>query len=131
MVASFSWASCALAGFAWLVVRNMRTQVESMTTLYIAGPMSGLPEFNYPAFHSAAEELRQLGFEVVSPAELHDGDTSRPWDFYMRASIAALVGCDGVALLPDWRKSRGARLEVSIADALKMPVRLVELWRPM
>ena len=100
-----------------------------MKRIYIAGPMTGLPEFNYPAFHAAAADLRALGYQVVSPAELHDGDTTQPWDFYVRAGIVALVGCDAVALLPDWHLSRGARLEVSIADALGMPVRVVEAWR--
>ena len=42
-----------------------------MPSIYIAGPMTGYAELNYPAFHSAAETLRRMGFEVVSPAELN------------------------------------------------------------
>jgi hypothetical protein len=40
-----------------------------MTRAYIAGPMTGLPEFNFPAFHAAAASLRARGFEVENPAQ--------------------------------------------------------------
>ena len=40
-----------------------------MTRVYIAGPMTGLPDFNYPAFNAAAAKLRALGLEVLNPAE--------------------------------------------------------------
>lgn len=92
-----------------------------MTRVYIAGPMSGIPEFNFPAFHAAAADLRESGHEVVSPAELHD-HTDRPWQFYMRSALAAMLTCDEVVLLPGWTASRGARLEVQIAEALGMPI---------
>ena len=38
-------------------------------TIYVSGPMSGLPDLNFPAFHAAAAELRALGHTVVNPAE--------------------------------------------------------------
>lgn len=40
-----------------------------MKRIYIAGPMSGLPEFNYPAFNRAAAVLRAQGHHVENPAE--------------------------------------------------------------
>lgn len=39
-----------------------------MTRLYVAGPMSGLPDHNYPAFREAATRLRDLGYQWVSEA---------------------------------------------------------------
>ena len=41
--------------------------------VYIAGPMSGYEEFNFPAFNKAEELLRKsYGYEhVVNPAKLH------------------------------------------------------------
>ena len=39
-----------------------------MKRIYVAGPMSGLPAFNFPAFHEAAADLRACGFDVVNPA---------------------------------------------------------------
>lgn len=88
-------------------------------TLYLAGPMSSLPDFNFPAFHEAARQLRAAGYEVVTTAECCD-DTSQPWDYYMRRAIKALVDCDAVALLYGWDASRGARLELHIAQGLGM-----------
>ena len=48
-----------------------------MLMLYIAGPMSSFPRFNYPAFHEAATALRQAdhtgadvatgGFRLFAP----------------------------------------------------------------
>ena len=40
-----------------------------MKRIYLSGPMSGLPELNFPAFHAEAARLRALGFEVVNPAD--------------------------------------------------------------
>lgn len=90
--------------------------------IYLAGPMTGYPEFNYPAFRTATAFLRRQGHEVVCPTELHDGDTSRPWDYYVRCAIGGLIRCDTIALLPGWETSRGARLEHTIAEALDMVV---------
>lgn len=93
-----------------------------MTVVYIAGPMTGIPEFNYPAFHAAAKLLRAVGYTVVSPAEIHGNDTERPWEDYLRRDLVALMSCDALALLPGWSGSRGARLEKHVADELGMPI---------
>lgn len=88
---------------------------------YIAGPMSGLPDLNFPAFHAAAARLRRAGFDVVNPAEVSP-DTAMPWSDCMRRDIAELVKCDGIVLLPGWESSRGARLEHFIGTQLGLRV---------
>lgn len=85
---------------------------------YIAGPMTGLPDFNYPAFAAAAAKLRAHGLEVLSPHEIDDSSTGKPWDWYMRRGLAQLVQCDRIVLLPGWENSRGARLEQKVAHEL-------------
>ncbi len=39
--------------------------------LYLAGPMRGIPGFNFPKFDEVAATLRFIGHTVFSPAE-HD-----------------------------------------------------------
>jgi hypothetical protein len=93
--------------------------------LYLAGPMSDLPYFNYPAFKKAAEALRALGHEVINPAELDEPDqdsVSVPWADYIRRDLRYLLECEAVAVLPGWRDSKGASLEVYVAESLGMEI---------
>ncbi len=90
--------------------------------LYIAGPMTGLPEFNFPAFNAAEAALQAVGYETRNPARHGAGEVGLEWADYMRRDIPDLLDCEGVALLNGWQKSRGARLEVDIATVLEMPI---------
>jgi len=89
---------------------------------YIAGPMTAMPEWNFPAFHEAALRLRLLGHEVVNPADNDNGDTSHPREHYMRQDIGHVLSVEGVAVLPGWQRSRGAKLEVLLAIELGLPI---------
>lgn len=96
--------------------------------LYVAGPMTGLPEFNYPAFFAASERLEAAGFKTLNPARDEGRDGCTEWLHFMRASLRDIADCDGIATLPDWESSRGARLEVDLAQQLGLPVMPVEAW---
>lgn len=87
--------------------------------IYVAGPMTGLPDLNFPAFARATARLRAAGHTVVSPAEVNP-DHSMPWAECMRRDIIELCTCEAIAVLPGWENSRGAKLEVQIAVALGM-----------
>ena len=95
--------------------------------LYLAGPMSGIEDYNYPAFNTAATYLRTLGYTVLNPAEncLPDGS---PWEAFMRDALAKLIRADGVAYLPGSESSKGARIETALAMSLGWPVEPVERW---
>lgn len=95
--------------------------------IYISGPMSGLPDHNFPAFNIAAVLLRRAGYEVLNPAEL-EVDERWGWEMYLRRDIVELMKCDSVALLRNWEFSQGAALEVHIARQLRMPCYPVEVW---
>lgn len=89
--------------------------------IYISGPMSGLQDLNFPAFHAAAAELRARRYEVVNPAEINP-DSLMSWAQCMRADIKALCDCDALALLPGWERSKGAHLELHLAHRLEMRI---------
>lgn len=90
--------------------------------IYLAGPMTGYREFNYPAFNAAAAQLRAMGFDVANPAE-NPAPSLPTWENYMRAALTQMLTCQGVVLLPDWQDSDGALLEVDVALRLAIPVR--------
>lgn len=90
-----------------------------MKHIYIAGPMTGLPDFNYPAFHAEAARLRALGYHVENPAENPEQET---WSGYMRQALRQMLTCDCVALLPGWANSKGATLERYTAQMVGIEV---------
>ncbi len=80
--------------------------------IYIAGPMSGLPKFNHPAFFAAEEYLHDHGAKVMNPAVLPVGFAHHE---YMQIAIPILQTCEAVAFLPGWQLSKGARMEFTRA----------------
>lgn len=93
--------------------------------VYVSGPMTGLPEFNFPAFHEAARRLRERGYDAVNPAEIN-AETGGDWHDYLKADIKALCDCDALALLPGWMNSKGAHLELHIAHRLGLKIGTVD-----
>lgn len=95
--------------------------------LYIAGPMTGLPDFNYPAFFEAEKRLQAVGYEVENPAR-NEPEGTASWLAFMRLSLRQISTVDGIALLPGWIGSKGARIEHKLAVGLGLEVHSVEAW---
>lgn len=89
--------------------------------IFICGPMTGYPEFNFPAFHEAAIRLTRLGHEVENPAATGIVE-GYEWSDYLRSSLAQLVKCEAVYVLPGWAGSKGANLELTVAEGLDMMI---------
>ena len=106
------------------------------TRAYLAGPMSGIPGYNFPAFRAAAEDLREQGFDVLSPVEMdeEDGldpaallDDSLSLDQYkdlLSRDIDRIVkdGIEVIVVLPGWEGSGGANVEVAFGRAAGLPI---------
>lgn len=110
--------------------------------LYLAGPMTGIPQFNYPKFDRVAARLREQGHEVVSPAEMDSPETraislaspdgnlqtiithGETWGDFLSRDVKLLAdgGFDAIAVLDGWEDSRGARLEVFVARLIGLPI---------
>jgi hypothetical protein len=90
--------------------------------VYIAGPMTGMPEYNHPAFFAAEDQLRSMGYSPINPARQFSRGVELPYEVYLRTAIQMVIISDAICLLPGWRRSKGAQLERHIADALGMEV---------
>lgn len=104
--------------------------------IYLAGPMSGIPQFNAPAFIYAAADLRGHGYDVVSPYEVDvehgigeairestDGDvaqltakTGETWGTLLARDVKIIAdgGITDIVCLPGWEQSKGVKLEVFV-----------------
>lgn len=103
------------------VVPGVTPACARINRIYLAGPMTGFEDFNFPAFNKMAAELRARGYAVENPAE-HGVVDGADWADYMAYDLTRLGLCGQVAVLPGWENSKGARLEVHIARELGMKV---------
>lgn len=110
--------------------------------IYLAGPMRGLPEFNFPAFDKDARRIEALGHEVFNPADrdrsvgfstkgMTGNEDLAKEGFSLREALHAdtewiSLHAEAIALLPGWEKSSGVAAEVALARALGLPVVLAE-----
>lgn len=95
----------------------------SNPTIYIAGPISGIAGENKEAFYNAARALKNQGFFVRNPHEFcHDIPLASDWHIYMRRCLTQLADCTDIILLPGWKHSTGANLELKIAESLGMNI---------
>ena len=111
--------------------------------IYLAGPMRGIPEFNFPAFYRGAAQLERAGHIVFNPAakdnekfgtDISEGNLEGREDvaasqhgFSLREALGADLAwicahADAIALLPGWRNSTGATAEHATAVALGLKV---------
>jgi hypothetical protein len=92
--------------------------------VYIAGPMTNLPDLNLRAFFDAEAALLAAGYEVLNPAR----NDCAGWLPCMRAALRQIAECDGLALLDGWEKSIGASIERNLVSSLNLPVKTLDEW---
>jgi hypothetical protein len=102
---------------------------------YLAGPMSGHPQFNYPLFDSVSAALRERGLDITSPAEMdidevreaamknmtgkmdeNNAVSGETWGDFLARDVKLIADeLNAIILLPEWETSKGARLEAFVA----------------
>ena len=114
--------------------------------IYLAGPMRGYKDFNFPAFFAATAKLRADGHEVFNPAERDTkewGSERLKSATGSEAEVAAKLGfsglslarqcfladtayictqADAIAVLPGWAQSRGAQAERALGIAIGLQI---------
>lgn len=95
--------------------------------VYIAGPITGLPEAEYRRrFAERKVILEQMGYAAFNPCDISDtvrrdtltAENREPThEEYMSACLPELLKCDGISLLDGWEQSSGARTERDVAAA--------------
>lgn len=115
--------------------------------LYLSGPMRNQPRFGYEEFAQAAQQLREQGYEVLSPVEMDEADGvdftttasveatahmtpngAIDEEYYLTRDEAAVKQCDGIALLDGWYGSTGAKRELRCAILNGLKVYTVVGW---
>jgi head-tail adaptor len=101
--------------------------------------MTGYKDWNFPAFFEAERQLEALGYEVINPAH-NDGATvqealesagspdqpNKMWSWYMRRDLPHVLEVDALCVLPGWQGSKGAKLEVHVAQAIGLPLMVLK-----
>ncbi|KKL76575.1 hypothetical protein LCGC14_2043510 [marine sediment metagenome] len=118
---------------------------------YIAGPMRGIPEYNYPVFMSATELLRNLDWKVYNPAEMDiKAEPETDWtaltleqqkihdtvvnirqfadrDINIILHKLRAENGDAIFTLPGWESSIGALAEIAVARWVLLPIIPIDL----
>jgi hypothetical protein len=97
-------------------------------TAYIAGPMTGLPNYNYEQFDEVEAQLSRMSrmtrgrdgvetvpWTVVNPASNFNGVQTLPRREYIALAMRQVASADALVLLPNWQLSDGAKLEAQTA----------------
>jgi hypothetical protein len=99
------------------------------SSTYLSGPMTNLPDYNWPVFIMAE---KHMDGNVFNPAKPHGyiikkSKTAFTWSDFMVEDVYNLLQCNDVVVLPGWSKSTGAVVEVKIGEKLlntkPMPLR--------
>lgn len=107
--------------------------------VYVSGPITH--HVGEDPFAPVERRLLEMGHQVLNPKSVQacvdhscellphevEKNFEHSWACYLRYDLAAmLVTCDAILMLDGWQDSHGARLELTVASAVKMRVLFVE-----
>lgn len=93
--------------------------------VYISGPMTGIPEFNFPAFFNKEKELKKSGWKVINPARIGKRIILKrnvEYQDYIKADLKGLFKCSTIYMMKGWQNSKGANLEKHVAEILLLKI---------
>lgn len=96
--------------------------------LYISGPMSGIPDNNFPEFLEVEDQLKLAGYDVINPARNPPRHGVHARAFYMKLDLNNVMACDGVALLAGHHYSPGCQSEIRTALDTDKPIAMYHWW---
>ena len=97
--------------------------ISKQQTVYLSGPMTGLPDCNRAAFNSRAEAFRAAGYEVQNPADISvTFGTHKSYEFYFKRALRMMLTSDVVYVFGDYARSRGVNMELQVAQMAGMPI---------
>lgn len=113
-------------------------ELRGREPIYVAGPMSGRDDLNWPAFRAVEIELQSNGIYTLVPHRIvriisvstgellptghPDRDDVSDITCFSWAISRMIGAAQVVVLLDGWRNSEGARAEVAVARRLRLPV---------
>ena len=101
--------------------------------VFLSGPMTGYPGYNFQRFNLAEKQLADAGIECVNPVHIckkykeeHVLADKAVFDKMIAEEQEAERECDAILLLDGWQMSKGVRLELKIALEMDMQIFLEE-----
>ena len=92
-------------------------------TVYLSGPMTGLPDYNRTAFNMRAEAFKKLGYTVLNPADISvTHGTDKAYEFYLKRSLQMMLQADVVYVFGEYKNSKGVFAELYLARMTGMTV---------
>lgn len=103
---------------------------EKPLKLYIAGPITGVENYNRETFAMVAEAIRKNGDIPVNPIDIAESiapldkvaNDRETFERVIREELSQLATCDELMLLPGWEVSHGTRRELALALSLQMAI---------
>lgn len=90
--------------------------------IYISGKVAGIETEAALLFEAVANKITALGHTPINPMQLDHSQHNKTWEAYMRVCITAMMQADAVLALHNAVDSKGAKVEIDLADKLKMPI---------
>lgn len=91
--------------------------------VYISGKITGLPIYESRLYFLTAKVyLECLKHTVINPFDLKPFLGIKTYFCYMISDLWNLMFCDAIYMLPNWKESRGARIENAFAKLLGLKI---------